>query len=272
MKKYLIYLVLVIASLSVQSCTKEIEIELEEGDRKLVVDAWFTTEEKVHEIRLTETSDYFSQEATPEVSGALVQIEGGGELFNFYEVSPGVYQSDPTAAAKIKTNYTLTVQYNGQTYQAQDYCDTVPEIDYMDLYLNTDPDGDWYDILIWTTELQGYGHFYCWRTLINDVYLKDTLSEIYFDNDEYLGDGLSFEAFPIEWIWADLVSSGDTVTLEQHNISAQTYDIFEAILRETEWKGDIFDAPPANVPTNLNNGGLGVFVVSSMFAYDYIIP
>lgn len=268
--KNIIPILVLLAALS--ACTKEIDIELEEGDRKLVVDAWFTTEVKVHEIRLTQTSDYFSQESAPLVSGAQVEITGGGETFPFTEISPGIYHSDPSAKAKTKTSYTLSVTYDGTTYAATDYCDTVPDLDYMELYYNADPDGDWYDILIWTTELAGHGHYYCWRLLKNGDYIKDTLSEIYFDNDAYLGDGLTFTAFPIEWVWADQVNSGDILTLEQHNISKQSFDSFIAIMNETEWKGGIFDSPPANIPTNFSNGALGIFLVSSMSSYDVVVP
>lgn len=255
------------------SCTKEIDIELEEGDRRLVIDAWFTTEEKVHEIRLSETANYFSNEATPLVSGATVQISGGGNVFPFTESSPGIYQSAPTAKAEMGTSYTLSVTYNNQIYEAIDYCDTVPSLDSMVLYPIYD-NGDLkrYEFLIWTKELSGYGHYYVWRTLNNNIYLKDTLSEIEIESDEYLGDGLEFNNFPIESIGASQVNSGDTLTLEQHNISRQTYDAFMAILAETEWRGGIFDSPPANIPSNISNDGLGVFVVSSMVKQSVIVP
>ena len=254
------------------ACTKEINIELEEGDRKLVVDCWFTTDTTTQTVRLTQTSDYFSQEATPLVSGANVQIVGGGDIWDFTEIEPGIYQSSAYAHARMGNEYTLNITYDGQNYTATDYCDTVPSLNDVELYLNQDPDGDWYDILIWTTELAGYGNYYCWRVLKNGEYMKDTLSEISFESDEYLGDGLTFEAFPIEWVWADQVQTGDTITLEQHNISKQTYDSFNAILTETAWKGGIFDAPPANIPSNISNGGLGVFLVSSVYKRDVIVP
>lgn len=271
----IVYISTVLLSLIFIQCTKEIEIELDEGERRLVVDAWFTTEQTTHEVRLTQTSNYFSQEAAPLVSGASVQIEGAGDLWTFSEAEPGIYRSDdPTAHAKIGNTYTLSITYDGQHYTATDYCDTVPSLDHAELYPNYDQNNalSWYDILIWTKELSGYGHWYCWRLLHNGEYVKDTLSEISIESDEYLGDGLEFEAFPIEWIRADDVVSGDTLVLEQHNISKQTYDAFIAILTETQWKGGIFDSPPANIPSNISNNGLGVFVVSAMDSFQMIVP
>jgi hypothetical protein len=272
MKKHL-YIVAGFIGFVFLSCTKEIQVDLDEGDRRLVVDAWFTTEVKTHEIRLTQTASYFSNEAAPLVSGASVQITGGGDVWPFNEVSPGVYQSAPNAHAKNFTDYTLSVVYEGEVYEATDRCDTVPDIEQMMLWYNLDTAGkSWYDILIWTTELQGYGHWYCWRVMKNGEYLKDTLSEIYFDNDEYLGDGLYFEAFPIEWVYEEDVQSGDTITLEQHNISKKSYDAFVAIMTETAWSGGLFSTPPANIPSNISNNGYGMFLVSSLETASAIVP
>lgn len=273
MKQWRFYIA-VISGVFLTGCTKEIDIELEEGDRRLVVDAWFTTQQQVHEIRLTETSNYFSQEASPLASGATVSISGGGDIWPFTEVSPGIYQSEPTAHAKLGNTYTLDISYKGEQYSASDYCDTVPTLDSLIAVAQYDNENvlSYYDLLIWTKELQGYGHWYCWRVLKNGEYMKDTLSEISIESDEYLGDGLTFQAFPIEYVLAEEVQSGDTITLEQHNISKQTYDAFMAILEESEWNGGIFDSPPANAPSNVSNNGLGVFLVSATSERSVVIP
>ena len=131
---------------------------------------------------------------------------------------------------------------------------------------------DGYEFLIWTKELSGYGHFYVWRVLNNGIYIKDTLSEITLEADEYLGDGLEFAAFPIESVGISEINSGDILTLEQHNLSKQTYNTFLAILEETEWKGGIFDSPPANFPSNISNNGLGVFVVTPVVTKNIVVP
>lgn len=265
-------LLMLISITALNSCTKIIDIELDEEDRRLVVQAWFTTEAKTHEIRLTQSSSYFDTEPTPQVSGANVSITGGGDTFIFTEVQPGVYHSLPNAQAKLSTNYTLKIEYDGNTYVGSDYCDTVPLLDYMTPYPYYDDEGEFkgYDILIWTKELSGIGDYYAWRTKINGQFISDTLSDIDFGSDDYIGDGLYFEAWPIARV--KVLNSGDTLRLEQHNISKATYDAFYAVMSETDWRGGIFDAPPANVPTNLSNNALGLFVVSAMTSFDFIVP
>ena len=106
--------------------------------------------------------------------------------------------------------------------------------------------------------------------LVNGTYVSDTLGEIDFGSDDYIGDGLYFAGWPITTI--DYLYPGDTLKLEQHHISPATYEAFTAVMLETDWRNGFFDAPPANVPTNLSNGALGLFVVSAMHSAEFIVP
>ncbi|MFT5980547.1 MAG: hypothetical protein ACI898_001319, partial [Flavobacteriales bacterium] len=64
---------------------------------------------------------------------------------------------------------------------------------------------------------------------------------------------------------------GDTVFIEQYNIGEAAYDIFIGIMNETEWNGGLFDAPPANVETNLSNGALGYWGAAGVSTKSTII-
>ena len=270
MIKY-IYILIGISLLS--SCTKDIDIELDEGDQRLVIESWFTTEEKVHEVKLSLSTSYFNQEVTPMATGANVKIVGGGDEFIFTETSPGIYHSGPTAHASFRTEYTMEIDYEGTKYSASDYCDTVPMMDDFLMFPNIE-DGTITDYvaLIWSYEAPGSGDYYAWRVKINDVYVTDTLHQIAFAADEFIGDGLYFEGWPIDYIDADDLVSGDIVTMEQNALSKKAYDAYLAIMQETEWRGGLFDAPPSNVPSNFDNDGVGLFVVSSTHILTYTIP
>ena len=257
----------------ITSCTKEIELELDEGDQRLVVESWFSTDQKEHEVKLTLSGSYFENGPAEKASGAYVKISGGGDEWIFNEVEPGIYKSSPLAHAKYMTEYTMTIQYGGVTYTAKDYCDTVPSMDDFMVFPNIQ-DGVLknYVCLIWSYEAEGYGDYYAWRILKNGSYVTDTLTDITFASDDYIGDGLYFDGWPIDYLDKDLISTGDTITMEQHALSQNAYDAYLAIMQETEWRGGIFDAPPANVPSNFDNNAMGLFVVSSMHKLNYIVP
>lgn len=257
------------------SCYKKIDIDLDEGDQRLVVESWFTTEQKAHEVKLTLSTSYFENQVAPKVSGANVYITGGGDVFTFTETAPGIYTSAPDAGANYSTEYTLHIDYDGVSYAATDYCDTVPNLDDLMLYPDYDTEtGELlgYAVLIWAQELEGFGDYYAWKVLINGEYRSDTLTDIFFASDDYIDDGLYFEAWAIEYIDINDVNSGDVVTLEQHQLSKQSFDLYNSIMSETEWRGGIFDAPPANVSSNVDNGAFGNFVVSSVKSMDVVVP
>lgn len=254
------------------SCTKIIELDLNDADsQKLVVDAWFTTKAKEHEIKLTLTTSYFQNEVAPKAAGATVYVTDGVNQINFTEVTPGIYKTVSTAKAEYNTSYTLHIEYGGEVYESVAYADTVAKLDSIaaEVYIDVFGDPDGFSINMWTQELPGKGDHYLWRLYKNNELLTDTLNEIYFETDEYLPDGLYFSNWPVEYVDG---ASGDSITLEQHRISKETFDGFTAMMLETDWRGGIFDSPPANVPTNISNGAVGLFVVSAETENSCVIP
>ena len=259
-----------IISLVLSSCTKIIDIELNDEDsQRLVVDGWFTTETRAHEINLTLTTSYFHNETAPRATGATVYVTDGTNQIAFSESDPGVYVS-PITAGEFNTTYTLHIEYGGEVYESTAYIDSISPLDSLacEPWYNLQGEHEGYDVNIWAQEMPGKGDHYLWRLHHNGVLVSDTLNEIYFDNDEYLPDGLYFANWNIEWVDGQ---PGDQVRLEQHRISGETYDMMMAMMLETEWKGSIFDAPPANVPSNISNGALGFFIASAEVSNTCVI-
>lgn len=254
-------------------CTKIIDLELNDAEnQKLVVDAWFTTEAKQHEVKLTLTTSYFENETAPTATGATVYITDGVTNIPFNEEEPGIYKSAPTAKADYHTNYKLHIDYNGEVYESETYVDSVAPVDSITASPGYDLLGDYYgmDINIWTQELHGLGDHYLWRIFINGELETDTLNEIDFETDEYLPDGVYFTEWPITY--SEGAVSGDVVKLEQHHISKETYDLIMAVMLETDWRGGIFDSPPANVPTNISNGAVGFFIATAVASNTTTVP
>lgn len=270
--KTILYFLLPIVLFS--NCTKIIELDLnDEESKKLVVDAWFTTAPKAHEVKLTLTTSYFQNEVAPTVSGATVYVTDGITNIPFNEVEPGVYRTDPTAKANFNTTYTLHIDYDGEIYEAEAYIDSVSPIDSLSASPGYDYFGDYYgmDINIWTQELPESGDYYLWRVYVNDVLETDTLNELDFESDEFLvEEGMYFAEWPITTSYKAV--SGDTVKLEQQRISKLTYDVIMAMMLETDWRGGIFDAPPANPETNLTNGAVGFFIAAAETSNTCIVP
>lgn len=273
--KYLSIISLLVILLST-SCTKKIDIDLnDEENKRLVVDALFSTYGQAqHEVKLSMSANYYSADAPTNVSGASVVVSDGSNSFTFSDAGNGIYKSSLGAAAIANKDYTLTINYDGKTYTASNYCDSVPNLDTIVLEANY-VDGsvteiEDYTIKFTTQELVGFGDYYAWKIYVNGEHRNNTVSEQLSQSDEFLPDGSYL--YELELTSIDDIESGDTVMVAQHAISKDTYDAYFAILFQTDFRGGIFDSPPANVPTNLSEGAVGLFSVSGESRNFTIVP
>ena len=262
MKKIFIIPILLI---SIFSCTKIIDLDLNDDEnKKLVVDAVFTTLPLEHVVKLNISANYFSGDVPPAATGATVSVTDGVNTFDYIETSPGIYKTDSLAKATPNRSYTLNILYEGVTYTATNYCDSVPELDSVMIEPKfitpgaTEP--DYHIIRISTQEKLGYGDYYAWQVYVNGVLKNDTITEQISTDDGFFPDGTYFNLFELTRM--DDLESGDTIMVAQHAISKETYEGYFAILLQTVFRGGIFDTPPADVPTNMSEGAVGIFSAS----------
>ncbi len=261
--RYILAGIVVLAAL--QSCTERIDLELNDEDsQRVVVEGWITDETKQHEIELTLTTSYFFDEAAPRVSGATVTISDGDDTWNLDEKEPGKYRT-PVITPQTEKWYTLTINHEGEEFKATSYMRPTAPLDSLNVRVLDPmeefgfPADPYYSVRIWTQELPGQGDSYMWTMNVNSVSVRDTLSELSFVNDD-LYDGIYVPDVEIHSLEIDTEATiGDTVEVIQWNIGYEAYDVFVGILNETAFNGGLFDAPPANVNTNISNGALGYF-------------
>lgn len=263
-----------------QSCTEEIPFDLNsQGFDRLVVEGSITNQAKAHQVKLTKTSSYFDDEPTPVVSGATVKISNSLQEWTLTETPPGsgIYLTPSDAAGFVGLSHILTIEHEGEEYTAVDYLNPVSELDSVMLaqmepdFFDDEDDVDlWWGMTIWTVETPNEINFYRWRTLVNGVSFSDTIRNSSFANDVGF-DGAILDDYVLEGFDLDRIDYGDTLTLEQHGISEDYYDMMSAALNQTELEGGLFDPPPANVPTNLTGGALGFFSASSVSEKTIIV-
>ncbi|MEP6931894.1 MAG: DUF4249 domain-containing protein, partial [Flavobacterium sp.] len=103
------------------SCEDVVNLDLETGDPKIVIDAeiiWkkgTTGSEQV--IKISKMAPYYSA-VTPKVSGAQVRVENStGDVFTFTESGPGLYVCTNFVPV-LNMEYTLHVEAEGQILTA----------------------------------------------------------------------------------------------------------------------------------------------------------
>ena len=107
------------------SCVERIEIRLDDSYTKLVVDGGITTDTMAHTILLSESVGYYYNQPAPSVSGAIVQISDGTDIFTLEEETPGVYRTDPSFFGVAGKTYTLDIKLAAQIGGFTDYTGNV---------------------------------------------------------------------------------------------------------------------------------------------------
>ena len=112
------FIIILILGFSLSNCKEEIDIEDVVGfESTMVVEARITNELKYHEIYLS-TSKKFDSDDFPSLSNATVRIETDNHIiYDYHETSPGKYISDEEFKAESGIKYQLLIdRNNGESY------------------------------------------------------------------------------------------------------------------------------------------------------------
>ena len=109
MKKHLTLFILAISFL-MTSCIDDFKIDTENGKRLVGINAYFTNEYKKHQIIISKTTDFYSEEEAEMISGAEVFIHDGVDTIYFKETErKGYYETIDSVAGVVGRTYYLSV-------------------------------------------------------------------------------------------------------------------------------------------------------------------
>jgi hypothetical protein len=281
--------------LSLLSCETKINPTLENADALLVVDAWVNDKPGNQVITLTKTQSYFDSSLPPAVGGAVVSVvDDAGKVFAFNEdpASKGTYVWKPVGNERLGvpgTSYKLTIQAEGEVYEANSTMGRVPKIDTLTLTKN-EPDQtnpDFYFAEFIARDFAGAGDTYWIRATKNGVLLNKP-SDLNVAYDAGFSAGGNIDGFifitpirrginPNDTDANDAAVSpyvpGDSVYVEINSITVQAFDYLQQVQVQTDRPGgfgELFARPVSNVSTNivnLNKNGkkaLGFFNVAAV--------
>ena len=275
MKNRILILFLIVIIIT-GGCTEFIDFELnDEGYNRLVVDGLITTDTCRHVVRLSQTLSYYANEKSPPETEADVTISDGINIFPLTETEPGIYQTEPDVYGQVGKTYTLDIVLsNEKNYSASCLLKAVPLIDSVvpsPNYFNIFYDSYGYDLFFFGQEPQGKGDYYLWDIYINDVLYNDTLRKTRFVDDQ-LVDGQYIHDFDIYFIEeSQFTSDTSKIRVDMLSIHKEYFNYMLFVMLETDWRGGMYDGPPANVPTNTTNGALGFFNASAISSYEFLL-
>jgi hypothetical protein len=270
--------IIAFATLILSSCETTISPELEKVDPVLVVDAWINNKPGNQVISLTQTQPYFDNTLPPGVLGATVTVrDNKGVVFSFIEdaVNKGKYVWKPVGNqvfGTIGNSYKISIQVNGEVYEASSRMGRVPAVDSLTLKKNDSdqPNPDFYRAQFWGTDPIGSGDAYWIRAVKNGVLLnKPSDINVAYDAGFSAGgnfDGITFippirgSVNPNDTDADDTALSpyapGDSLYVEIHSITVPAFNYLQEVEIQTNRPGgfgELFARPINNVSTNIVN-------------------
>ena len=274
------------------ACEDEIDVNLEESDPLLVVDAWINDKPEDQVILLWLTQSYFAGQDAPRVTGATVSIrDNGGTVYTFTERNDGEYVWSPTtdipSFGQIGNDYTLSVETDGGSYQAVSRMNRVPQIDSVTFTFEEETifQPDSYVGEFWARDIEGPGDAYWIRAYKNgellnlpsdiNIAFDAGFSEGDFDGVTFLPPirlGINPQDEDEDGDDLSPYKPGDSVYVEIHSITSEAFDYLNEVSIQTDRPGgfgELFADPLANVPTNITtvNGdrdAIGFFNVAAV--------
>ncbi len=235
----------------------------------IVVEAQITNELKSHVVRLSGTIEGINEKPKP-VSGATVAVgtEGTVTLFTEFPAGSGMYYSDTVQAVVGKT-YQLYINYNGKEYTAATRMVPVTPLKPLD-YRMVDEENEFYELNYQDSNEPskkeywiGWGHLQGYK----DLPETETLAKTWHYTLESIDVNQLFKPDK-ERI---LFPAGSVVLRRKYSMSEDQQAFYRTFLSETEWRGSIFDVQKGNVLTNLSEGAIGYFAVSTVVTDTTVI-
>ena len=284
--KYILWSVVLLSGIA---CEEIVQLELPDGGKSLVVESTITTENRPWSAHLTLSQAYFNQEDRQYVEDATVTISDDlGTVDTLFHTDTGLYQTkDPKFCVPGRT-YTLSIAYENETYEAQEFCNFQNPIDTFTSFFLPDNNGFIQAgnyVFMQSVEWVDPGNHYWWRLYQNDTLVEGfgfllepdeispgTPNDAYFNSNIETDDPLSGLAqgilprpFPFNF------EEGDSIFIEQLSISRNYYNFLLELQAQANQAGTPFDPPPANPINNFSGGALGYFTVANVVTASTVI-
>ena len=261
-------IILLFLSIILAGCTEIIEVELDDTYTNLAVEGSITNRLKMQSVKISKTSNYFSNIPADKATGAEVSIteydEDGSllQIFNLTEYDPGLYLTEDNVCGFAGRTYKLDILLDGVEYTASSLMKSVTRIDSIEFYYDPEDDRKFL-ISLFAREPSTPGDNYMF-SVYKDIFLEtDTITELVFKNDNLING---------KYIYDIIVQSvrgkvGNSITLKMSAITEEYYKYNIALLKEVLYNEGPFEAAPANIRGNLSNGALGFFAAVSETYY-----
>ena len=274
MKNLSLYILLFVTSLFTISCEEVVDVDLNNSEPKLVIEAiikWKkgTTGEN-QTIKLSLTNDFYTNDILP-ANGALVTITNSANVvFNFVQVPNTEDYVCDNFQPVIGETYHLEVLYDGELYTATDTLYPTPDIINVEQETVTGFGGeDQIQVKYFYQDNGAEENYYLLRVKNPNKQIPEfgVISDEFFQGNIMFGFYGSSETEP-----------GITLDLSVQGISKEYHNYMNKLITIAgSGSGNPFATPPATVRGNISNTTnnpnypLGYFALGEVSTIDYLV-
>jgi hypothetical protein len=235
------------------ACQKVIDVDLNDANQTVVLEANYTAEDSTVLVKVTLTSSYFDSEASPQIDNAIVSItDANGVVTTVPSIGNGSYQLTGYAPS-FGSSYIMNVIVNGTSYSATCALPTPVQIDpitydFTEGFFGSGP--GYFAFLNFQdpANVENYYQIVLSRNgqrfdRIDEIQTQDDL----FTDGNYVQRPLFFDS---------LSQIGDEISFELRSVDKAVYDYTN---EAASISGGTNSAAPGNPTTNWDNGALGYF-------------
>ena len=232
------------------SCEKVIEIDLNEADRKLVVEAFVSNDSTFNYTKITKTGSFYQTDAFETVKGAKVTLSDEfGNSYSTTEKESGYYYYN-NFTANSNTKYTLFIEAENEKISAETYLPELTKIDSLGFEFR-EATGFYeagYSVSAYFTDNGNVKNYYRFK-----VYKSDSLFDNLFYLDDQFYNGISGRAN----VWQLSFQKNDTVNIDMISIDQYTYNYLAGLEQIIDGGGQ--SAAPGNPQSNIKGNAIGIF-------------
>lgn len=237
------------------SCEDVIDLDLNEAQEVLVIEATVTDTSSTQFVRLSRSVPFTDTNTFPGVSGAIVTLtESEGRTYTFVEelFSPGVYRVNNLRGKPLRT-YFLKVVTGGKEYTASSAMPKPVNLDSLGISKTAFFNEEVLSVNAFYDDPPETPNYYRFIVSVNGK----LSANIYVNNDKF-NDGKTV-SLDLRDPDDDGLKSGDQIKVEMQGIDENIFRYFDG-LDQNENRGGA-STTPANPVSNLSGGALGYFNV-----------
>lgn len=256
MKLLRFYILMSFAFLLV-SCEDLIEVDLNSANPKIVIEADLNDLSNKQTIRVSRTVDFGAPISSEAITGAKVTVaDSKGRLFEFVDKGDGLYIKEGFKPMS-GLSYNLTVNVGEEEYQSSTKMNVFIPVDSIAIKEETVFSKTYYSVVLKFDDPKDTPNYYKYDIAINGKGFK--FNSAYSDK---FNDGL-YVSHQIMERGDNAIELGDSVVVRRQCVAKEVYTYWNDIQMLNPGS-----AAPANPTSNISNGALGYFSVSSAKQYD----